>query len=141
MNSDKLQRIFKEIEDLNPPEGLETLILKKIELEKEKQVRGKLFLSYFGLAGSLAAAMYAIVIFGDGFLKSEFWSMASLIFSDVFIVAGNWQEYAYSLLETFPVTHLIAILIPVFGLLLSFNLYLSLIKKAKHRSFNLILFN
>lgn len=132
MSSDKLQGIFKKIEDSNPPEGLEALILKKIELEKEKQVRRKLFLSYFGLAGSLAAIMYAIVVFGSELLKSEFWSMVSLIFSDAFIVAGNWQGYTYSLLETFPVMHLIAILIPVFGLLWFFGFYLSLKNKSRY---------
>lgn len=135
MGSDKLRKIFKEIEDSNPPQELESLILKKIELEKKKQVRGKLFLAYFGLAGSLASAVCAVSIFGNEFLKSEFWSMISLIFSDAFIVAGNWREYAYSLLETLPVMQMIAILVPTFTFLLSLNFYLSS-RKNKHNLFD-----
>lgn len=132
MGSDKLRKIFKEIEDLNPPQELEGLILKKIEFEKEKQVRRKLFLSYFGLAGSLVMAACAVSIFGNEFLNSEFWSMTSLLFSDAFVVAGNWQEYAYSLLETLPVMQMIVILIPIVGLLWFFGFYLSIKNKSRY---------
>jgi len=129
----KLNQIFKNIQEIEPPRGLSELILKRVELEKDKQIKRKLFLSYAGFCSSVAATFYAFLAFGSSFLKSDFWSMLSLMFSDLMIVAGNWKTYLYSLVETFPVVNVIAILIPIFGLLAFLNLLVS-IKNNKHIS-------
>lgn len=132
----KLAKIFKEMKEIEPHSGFEGLILKKIDLERRKQVKRKLFLSYAGLTVSFAATFCAFVAFGNSFLQSDFWSMISLIFSDIAIIAGNLNSYGYSLLETFPFVNLIGIMIPLFAMLLSINIFLSLRRKIKQVSFN-----
>jgi len=126
-----LNQIFKNIPDREPPKNLEDSVFKLIEREKEKKMKINLFLSYLGLASSFSLAFWAIIALGNSFLQSEFWSMLSLIFSDAVLVAQNWEEYAYSLMETFPVVNVIAVLTPVFICLLFFNLLLSF--KDKYR--------
>lgn len=128
-----LNQLFKNISELNPPSKLEDAILSKIETEKSKLLKRKLLFSYLSLAGSAAAVFATIFAFGRVFLESEFLNVASLAFSDAAIVSAHWQEFFYSILETFPVINTIVILIPVFALLLSLNLLTSLDNKKYHK--------
>ena len=128
----KLSQFFKNIQKIEPAEWLEVLIMQKIGLEREKALKRKLIFSYAGLIGSSLAMFGTIFSFGGAFLHSEFWSMTSLLFSDLMIVAGNWKTYAYSLMETFPVVNVIMILIPAFALFLSISFFLSLRQKSQY---------
>jgi len=127
----KLAKIFKEMREIEPKEGLKSLILQKIDLENSRQMRRKLIFSYFGMSVSFSTVVLALLYSGSAFLKSEFWSLLSLIFSDFMAVAGSWNEYLYSLGETLPITNIVAILIPVFGVLMFLNLYFSLRRNHK----------
>jgi hypothetical protein len=118
----KLSQIFKGIQEIEPRKDLKFLILQKIELEKEKQAKGKLILSYLGMAIFALIGIWALAYSGSTFLKSEFWSIFSLAFSDFVTVAGSWKEYLYSLGETLPVINIMAVLIPIFGVLLFLNM-------------------
>lgn len=129
----KLHQAFKNIGEIKPSTNLEGKILRRVELERKKQLRFKSILTHVGLAGSVAAAVYMGLTFGNSFLQSEFWNLVTLAFSDITIVARHWQAFAMSLLETFPTMSTILLLIPVFTLLLSLGLYLDLNKKYNHR--------
>jgi hypothetical protein len=120
------------MKQIEPKVGLNGLILQKIDLERDKQIKRKFFLSYAGLAVSFLAVFPAILKFGSAFFKSEFWSLFSLAFSDFMLVAGSWKEYLYSLGETLPIVSIVAILVPIFGILMFLNLYFSLKKNYKH---------
>lgn len=133
---DKLNQIFKEIQEVEPSRGLNDLIMQKIALEGKKQIKRKLFLSYAGITGSAFAAFFVVVSLWNSFFHSEFWSMFSLMFSDLIIVAENWKTYAYSLAETFPVANVIAILIPIFGIL-AFSSFLLSIKNKNSKNFSI----
>jgi hypothetical protein len=121
----KLSQIFKNIPEIEPNSGLEALIMQKIGFQREKALRRKLIFSYLGLVGSSLAIFATVFSFGGAFWQSEFWNLSALLFSDLMVVAGNWKDFMYSLLETFPVINAIVILIPVFTLFLSFNAYLN----------------
>jgi hypothetical protein len=127
--SKRLSQIFQKIEALEPPEELAELILKRIEKESNRLFRAELFLTRLGFAGSLFVLFYTFSVFGRAIVDSEFWKIASLISSDMVIVLGNWQAFGYSLLETLPIAGIIAILLPLFTLFLSFNFYLTLNNK------------
>jgi hypothetical protein len=120
-----LSQAFKSINEQNLPAHLEGAILLGIKAIREKQAKKRLFLSYAGMMSSFLLLFYAIAEFGSAFLQSEFWSVASLAFSDILVIAGNWKDFVYSLLETFPVINAIAIFTPFFILFLSFGAYLS----------------
>lgn len=125
-----LHQAFQCIKEQNPPLYLESVILQKIELEKNKQMKRKLILSYAGFIFSLSALLYIGIYSGSSFLKSDFWNLLSLFFSDVTVVGQHWKDFIFSLLENFPFMHAIAILIPIFTLLMSLNLVMSMKNKV-----------
>ncbi len=122
----KLQTIFSKIEYQDPPAGLESRIIQKISLLRGKSVRKKLILDYLGLAFSLAGFVYATLIFRSDLLHSSFLSLVSLLFSDISIVLAHWQDFVFSLLETFPVLSAVYLLVPVIFFLMFLKLFFNL---------------
>jgi hypothetical protein len=123
--SEKISQIFKKLEVPEPSPGLLGAVLQRIELEKTKKTRTKRMISELGFVFSALAAVWVGATFGSEILQSEFWKLISLAFSDLETVAGDWKDYLYSLLETFPAIYAAAIAAPIFTLLLSINGYLN----------------
>lgn len=134
--SDKLHQIFKNISELEPSSRLKSAIFRKIALEQKRQTKRDLALYRVWSFGSLTLAIYAIFAFGSTILKSEFWNILTLVFSDIQIVAANWNDYAFSIMETLPVISIILILIPFFTLILSLNFYWTLKDKNNFKHYN-----
>jgi len=131
--SKRLKKLCEGICELNPPKSLCGFIFAQIEKEKIRKVKRQLIFSYFGLGGSFVLAIFVGILFGQAFLQSEFWTMLSLVFSDIAIVLKNWDTFFLSLLETFPTMHVIIFLVPVFMMLVSANFYLTNKASYKHK--------
>jgi O-antigen ligase len=129
---DKINQIFKSIGQLEPSESLERTILAQIETKKRLSLRQKLVLTYAGLIGSAMALIYALAVFGQTILQSDFWNLLTLLFSDAGIVLSNGNDFLFSLLENFPGLSLAAILIPIFLLMLFMSSY-SKINYQRHK--------
>ena len=127
-----VKNLFQNLKNLDPSRGIEDRILKAIALEKNRLAKRKLAFVYTGFFVSFGAFFYAALSSGSAFLRSDFWNIARLIFTDARIVTGHWQDFSLSLLETFPVTDLIVLLAPVFAVLLLLNLYFKLINNNQH---------
>lgn len=127
----KINSLFGSIFEPDPPRELADRVLKSIRLEEAKQIRRKLVFAYTGLAVSVSSFVFAVFLCIDAFVKSDFWSIFSLAFSDFVIVAGSWKEYLYSLGETLPIANSIAILVPVLGMLV-FLSFLKSLKNSEH---------
>jgi len=125
----RLNQAFKDITSIEPPSNLEAAILCDIKNAQVRQMRRKLVFSEAGLIGSILAVFYTLFAFGQAFIRSEFWSMVSLAFSDAGIVFSHWNDFLYSTMETFPVLTVVIILIPVFSLLISASSYFNLSNK------------
>jgi hypothetical protein len=118
-----LQKIFKNLKNIEPSRGLEGKILKAISLENSRKVAKKLMFARAGIAVSFGALVYTLFVFGRTFLESDFWNLAKLIFSDTGIIAGHFGDFSISLLETLPVVEIFAILVPVFAVMLMLSRY------------------
>ncbi|MDP1833958.1 MAG: hypothetical protein Q8L11_03425 [Candidatus Moranbacteria bacterium] len=127
-----LHEVFKDIAEIEPTQGLESRIFQAVAMEEDRAVRRKLLVSRLGLGVSMAVFLAAVSVFGNAILQSEFWNLVSLVFSDMWVVAQNWNEFAYSLMETFPTVSVAAILAPVMILLFSFSVYLEANHKHKY---------
>jgi hypothetical protein len=118
-----LQKIFKNLKNIEPSRGLEGKILKVISLENSRKVARKLLFARAGLAVSFGALAYTLFVFGRTFLESDFWNLLKLTLSDSGTIAGHMGDYSISLLETLPVVEIFAILTPVFAVLVMFSYY------------------
>ncbi len=118
-----LHKIFKNIQEIEPPKDLAGSILARVDALQKRQIKRRLMLSYLSLAGSFGAFVLAIVEYGQSFLQSDFWILLRLLLTDASAVFKNWNDFLFSLLETFPVISVVAILIPVFLIFISFSVY------------------
>jgi hypothetical protein len=119
----KNKNIITTISAIEPPMHLKGVILARIEREgRKRQMRRKMLLMG-GFMVSGIGAISSLAFFGREILASDFWSIASLAFSDLGTVVGHWQDYAFSLLETLPVVSIIAILVPIVAMLLLTKYY------------------
>ncbi|MCX6763077.1 MAG: hypothetical protein NT093_04900 [Candidatus Moranbacteria bacterium] len=118
-----LQKIFKNLKDIEPSRGLEGKILKAISLENSRKVARRLMFARTGLAVSFGALAYTLFVFGKAFLESDFWNLLKLTLSDTGIIAGHFGDFSISLLETLPVIEIFAVLVPVFAVMLMLSWY------------------
>lgn len=118
-----LQKIFKNLKNIEPPAELDVKILKAITLEKSREVAKKLMFARAGLAVSFGALMYTLFVFGKAFLESDFWNLVKLVFSDSGVIASHMSDYSVSLLETLPVVEIFAMLLPVFAVTMLLSYY------------------
>jgi len=118
-----IQKIFKNLKNIEPSRGLEGKILKAISLKNSRKVARKLMFARAGLTVSFGALVYTLFVFGKAFLQSDFWNLAKLLFTDTGIIAGHVGDFSISLLETLPVVEIFAILIPVFAIMTILSYY------------------
>lgn len=130
--SQNLHKIFKSVTELDPAENLCGRILAMVEAEENRIIKRKMIISRFGLGLSAVAFLTAVFPFGQIIAQSEFWNIVSLIFSDMQVVAQNWQDFSYSLLETFPTVSMVVVLAPIMMLMFSFSAYLEANNKHKY---------
>ena len=128
--------LFADIEEISPASKLESLVLRRIEAESQKQLKKKLLYSYLETAVSALLLLYTGFVFGQTILQSQLWSLASLFFSDMGTVLVNWQDFAYSLMENFPIFSLMAILVPIVMVLYFFGKDVDLYQQSKHKLIN-----
>lgn len=118
-----LRTLFKDIDAPRQREALLGEIFITIESLKNSQLKRRAQISYVGLLFSGVSIVYAGFVYGGAFVGSEFWSVLSLFFSDVSIVANYWNEFSLLLLETIPIIPILLLLIPTFTFLLFLSMY------------------
>ena len=107
----------KIISEINPPAYLKKAVFKCIAKEQRKQIFRKKMFYLCGFSVSIVGLFASLLLFGKNIITSDFWSISSLAFTDMKVVAIYWQEYSLSLLETFPVEATAFVLMPMFILL------------------------
>jgi len=127
-----LSQVFKNIRQIEPSQKLKGLVLCGIEMEKSRLMKRKLALIYSGLTLSSGALILALISSGNAILKSDFWNLLTLMFTDAGVVISHWNEYLWSLMENLPVVSLAFIVIPVFVILLMLNYYSKIYNKTHY---------
>ncbi len=120
------------------PEGLFEKIMLRIRAERKRMVLKRKIAGFsFVLAVSFLGLIPATKMVYSGFAESGFVQLFSLAFSDTSIVMAYWRNFALSLLESLPITGLMAIGISLFVILGSLK-FLSKNIKGFHYSKQLI---
>ncbi len=120
---EELGKIMKNLSISQPSNNLKEVVLKRILLEKQKKIRRRIIFFRLGFSVSIASMFSAGVFFGHEIMVSDFWSVAGLLFTDIKLVGNYWQEFVWSLMETFPSVATIGVLVPLFALMLLIKKY------------------
>jgi hypothetical protein len=84
-------------------EGLFDKIMARISLEAElSKLKTRLWAALVFSAATLAVLVFAVDTSLKAFAQAPSFKFLSLIFTDFKLVADNWQDYAFSVLENLP---------------------------------------
>ncbi len=117
--------LFRQSSNPEPNPGLRGKILNQIAVEQHRIVLVRRRLALFGVALSGLAFSAGVLMYGQMFLQSDFWTLLSLLFTDLSTILGTSQDFVYSLLETAPVLPLVVFLFPLMVLFWSLGWFFS----------------
>lgn len=120
--SDNYEKLFQNLERLEPSEKLRTCILTRIDFKKKRFVAIRLMFSVLVATASLVAVIPSFQYVAREFSQSGFYRYFSLIFSDSGAVIASRREFALSLIESLPVTEVAIFLVVIFVFLISAKL-------------------
>ncbi len=121
----QLQYLYQR-SNVSPSPSLENRVLLAVEQERQKQDFRNRILVSFGLSASVLTLIPAAWVYGGQFFGSDFWSMFTLLFSDIQVVWEYSSDFFLSLLEMFPIEAAALLFIPTFAFLLFLRMYVSL---------------
>ncbi len=130
-----LHTLFK---DMNMPSHRTSLvcdILRSINILSEKQLRRQKNIFLFGMSVSFMSILFSLFFFGNSLVQSDFWSIFSIIFSDISVIVLHFSDFGFLLLETFPVVPLLILFVPVFFFCILFSLYHTKIQSIHRLSY------
>lgn len=118
MSSVRLEEAFRHLSGPEVPAGLETSIVRAVRARARHEASWRRLMR-LGPWIWAAGAASSVWMFGGAVAQSDFWLLASLVFSDSGVVAEHWQEFLFSLSETFPTLGVSVILASMFGFALT----------------------
>lgn len=124
------EKLFKNLDYIEPPQFLLGDILAQIEFRKRKAARLRLALFGSFVLASLIALFPAIQYFIAEISQSGFYQYLSLLFSDWNLAIAYWNDLLMSLAEALPVLAIASVLSAIFVFLSSLRLAINQIKFA-----------
>lgn len=121
----QIRNVFPSLPQEAPSPSLRGAILLRITAEEELLAKRKRSWALFGLLTSFGVLSVFGLQYGALFLQSDFWTLLSLVFSDLGIIAVSFQDFFYSLLETLPVGPLLFFFLPLTIFFWSTSLFFS----------------
>lgn len=120
-----LTTLFKQSAALEPRSGLREQILAQIATAQYRAGVARRRWALSGVVLSGVAFSAGVMIYGQTFLQSDFWTLLSLLFTDLSAILSASQDFLYSLLETAPVLPLVVFLFPLMALFWSLGWFFS----------------
>lgn len=116
--SDNYEKLFQNLERLEPSEKLRARILARIDFKIKRFATIRLVFSALATTASLVAVIPSFQYATREFSQSGFYRYFSLIFSDSGAVIASWREFSLSLIESLPITEAVIFLATIFASLL-----------------------
>ncbi len=132
----QIHSLFQGLKISEPSAMLRMRVLARIEKEESMTLARRQKLSVAGVCISLAVLLFGGIQYGEELLQSDFWTLVSLLFSDLGVIMNSFQDFVYSLLETLPVVPFFAFLAPLALFFWSVSVFLSLSKKGQSRQYH-----
>ena len=96
------------------PSALSARIARAIEEEARRKLQFRAMVASTCSFLSLILFLVSLAVVGNGLFTSDFWQLASLLFSDLSLVLAHSETFLLSLAETFPAASLAFLLLPLF---------------------------
>jgi hypothetical protein len=101
--NDNYEKLFSTLTTPEPPAGLTEKVLRTIG-RRERRILGiKIAASACAFGVSVGVAIAGYVNLVASLSQSGFFSIASLMFSDFGAMFANFPDFAFSIMETFPI--------------------------------------
>jgi hypothetical protein len=84
--------------------------LRLAEVQATRRVRT---LSLLGISLSLGSALFGVFEYGNALWQSPFWSLLTLLSTDLGLIVSALPDFTYSLLETLPIVPLLFLFAPL----------------------------
>lgn len=107
---DRYKKLFGYINLIEPPQGLQTRILARIDIEEKRFAKIRTLAFSGSAAASFGLSLWAVVYLVNSVRETGFWQYFSLIFSENGAMLAYWRELSFSLAESLPITGLIIFL-------------------------------
>lgn len=101
---DKYKKLFKNIEIIEVPKGLEARITTWIDKKEKRLARIRIFAFGGSAVASFGASFWAMVYLIKSVEETGFWQYFSIIFSENGAALAYWKELSISLAESLPIT-------------------------------------
>lgn len=121
-----LYSLFVELKKEAPRPLLRSRILMAIAEAEEKEATLYRRFSFVGIILSLGTLVWGGIEYGEALLQSDFWTLITLLFSDVDVIMRSFGDFGYSLLETLPLMPLLMLFAPLTLFFWSMSFLLSL---------------
>lgn len=108
-----IQSVFEQVRP-ELPTGLSQRIFTTIETLAAERARFRARVAAWCAFLSLAVFFVSLIIAGNSFLASDFWQLASFLFSDFSLVIASSGVFLASLAETFPAASAAFLIAPIF---------------------------
>jgi len=127
-----LTAVATEADMPEPPAGLEHRIMRRIAAAKRRALIIKT--TGFGVlfAGSIAVLVAAYFNLAAALAQSGFLNFASLFFSDFGVAMANFQDFAFSIVESFPVFSAAFLLAGVIAVIWSAAHFIEDVSQVRH---------
>ncbi|HEY5220805.1 MAG TPA: hypothetical protein VIJ29_01475 [Candidatus Paceibacterota bacterium] len=97
------EELFSTLPEPTPPAGLTEKILLRISRHERRVLIGKITVSACVFGASVGVAIAGYVNLMANLTQSGFFQISSLVFSDFSSMAANFPDFAFSVMETFPI--------------------------------------
>lgn len=97
------EELFSSLPDPRPPAGLTEKILLRISRHERRMLGAKIAASACVFGASVGVAIAGYINLVAALSQSGFFQLSSLMFSDFSSMIANFPDFAFSVMETFPI--------------------------------------
>jgi hypothetical protein len=134
----KYTDLFSKLDGPEPPVDLAKNILIGIEQRERRILMAKMAASAVVFCASLWTIAVGYLSLADGLTKSGFFSLFSLLFSDFSSITANLPDFAFSMIESFPLFSAAIVLGGIGFAIWSFALFIDETSLMEVRGFSLL---
>ncbi len=103
-----------------------------LRLAEVRAMRRVRMISLFGIILSLGSALFGVFEYGSDLWQSPFWSLLTLLSTDLGLIVSALPDFTYSLLETLPIVPLLFLFAPLTLFFWALSSWMRILERGGH---------